>query len=156
MLRATAVVCITINMELFKYIGGEKGYDDFKVFTKHISTLQIDPTEESFDLWDNQLYKSWKELGNAPIIGGYLDLGSASIETLDGLESVGSWLNLYNTPIKSLGNLKSVGVNLNLSHTPNLKSLGKLDHVGGVIFVTEGSTTEELVKNSKFAGKIGY
>ena len=142
-------------MELFKY-AISKGYKDFSVFYKHIPTPQIDPTEESFDLRNNEQYKSWKELGNAPVIGGYLILGYSSIETLDGLESVGGILYLGNTPIESLGNLNYVGSWLTLSHTPNLKSLGKLDHVGGRIFVTKGSSTEELVLKSKFAGKIGY
>jgi len=163
-------------MELFKYVVGEKGYDDFEVFTKNLPERVIDPTKESFRLYGSKLYKSWKELGNAPIIGGFVDLGYSSIETLDGLESVeGYFLSVFNTPIKSLGNLKIVGRDLNLYDTPNLeslgklksvgrnlfltdtpklKSLGKLDHVGGRIFVNKGSSTEELVKNSKFADKV--
>ena len=123
-------------MELFKYIVGERGYKDFSVFEKHLPTPQIDPTKESFNLFDNQLYKSWKELGNAPVIGKFLDLSSSSIEALDGLESVGYYLNLYNTP--------------------NLKSLGNLDHVGGKIIVELVSSTAKLVLNSKLADRIYY
>ena len=62
-------------------------------------------------------------------------------------------LDLNQTDVTSLGNLKHVGGRLGLVSI-NLTSLGNLETVGGNIYCTRGSSTYDLLKNSRFKDQI--
>jgi hypothetical protein len=91
-----------------------------------------------------------KSLGNLVRVEGSLDLGNTMIESLGNLEYVGNALNLDNCfNLKSLGKLKHVGSWLDLSRT-KLKSLGELKHVGSWLDLAE--TNVKTLGNLEYVG----
>lgn len=147
------------SLEGLEHVGGEFSLYNNKSLTTLGNTLKrVDrdimlrhsKVEDlgSLEYVGDSLYVDYKEitsLGNLTEVGGYVDLsGAEKLETLGNLTKVG-----FNSNV--------VSDSLWLLNTPNLKSLGKLEAVaGGKIHVTRGSTTAQLVEDSKFASMIVY
>ena len=94
-------------------------------------------------------------LGKLEYVYGSLRLGNIKISSLGNLKSVSNYLNLNGSGVTTLGNLEYVGFFLDLSNV-NLTSLGKLEYVRESIYCTEGTTTCDLLMNSKFRNQVRY
>ena len=92
-------------------------------------------------------------LGRLEYVTHSMNLSKSKITSLGKLKVVGGCLNLNYTGIKSLGGVKGVKGNLNLRHT-NLTDLGELEHVGGHIKCTNGTSTHEILRKSKFSDQV--
>lgn len=84
---------------------------------------------------------------------GILNLEGVNITSLGNLKSVGGYLALSHTGMTSLDNIEHVGSVLILNET-NLTNLGKLERVDGDVYCNVGTTTYDLLMNSKFKDKI--
>jgi hypothetical protein len=82
---------------------------------------------------------SIKSLGNLKTVNGSIyvrqfDPPFTNLASLENLEEVSGNLIVKSSPLVDLGNLKKVGGTLNLRKT-NISSLGKLEYVGGDLFL---------------------
>ena len=81
-----------------------------------------------------------------------LSLHNVDIDDLGELKHINGGLSISHTKITSLGKLETIEGNLSLYDT-NLTDLGNLERVSGTIYCIKGSTTHELLLNSKFKDK---
>jgi hypothetical protein len=80
--------------------------------------------------------KNLKSLGKLTYIAKDIFLTETPIKKIpDFIINVNGILSLIGTDIEDLNNLQRVKNSLYLDNTPNLKSLGKLKHVGGDIYL---------------------
>jgi len=95
-----------------------------------------------------------KSLGKLKRVGGMLDIPEDSkIQSLDNLEYVGGLLDIEAKSIKTLGNLKEVKGSIYLNET-NIEDLGSLVHVEDNLYLRSCKKLKTLGKLNKVGGKL--
>jgi hypothetical protein len=80
-------------------------------------------------------YSAIETLNNLEYVIDSLYGTESNLRDLGKLKSVGQFADFDFSYIETLGNLESVGISLFIRDTPNLKSLGKLKHVGSEMYL---------------------